>query len=212
MTRKERVAENIKRLRKQMGLTQEQLADAVKCNKSFVGRLESGVQSWGEETEKKFADFFKVDISEFLKPAEDEPQSFTIPVLAHISAGEGIYPVSQDTYPVGEGIERVEPPPQCRTYEQAIREGWYALKIKGDSMTPVLRDGDCISIRPGTPQEVRKGDIVVFRDIEGMGYVKSVLDISKGTFLFEGIGDGKMLARHISEIAVIERVMFIKMK
>src|SRR5690606_31934834 len=43
----------------------------------------------------------------------------------------------------------------------ATREGSYALKVQGESMLPLYRDGDILIIDPGAT--VRKGDRVVAR-------------------------------------------------
>lgn len=134
----------------------------------------------------------------------------TVPVIARISAGQGIYPVSQDSYPTGQGYDEIEPPSGYYAQEQVYRDGLYAVQVEGDSMIPLLYDMDYLYIRPCPSNELHKGSLVVFRDHEGMGFVKRIYSINEESIVFEGFGDGKRIARHPHEIEVIEKILGIK--
>ena len=61
-------------------------------------------------------------------------------------------------FPAGQGWDQVDiPAPRG--------EGVYALKVTGDSMLPLYRDGDTIIVSPTEP--TRKGDRVVVRTRDG---------------------------------------------
>lgn len=84
-------------------------------------------------------------------------RSATVPLLGFAQAGAGGY-FDDAGFPVGVGLEAVDLP-------VAAREGAYALKVQGDSMLPLYRDGDVLIVEPGTT--VRKGDRVVVKTSAG---------------------------------------------
>jgi signal peptidase len=45
--------------------------------------------------------------------------------------------------------------------------GWRTLTVMSGSMTPTIRTGDAVVVRPVRPATIRRGDIVTFRDPEG---------------------------------------------
>lgn len=81
----------------------------------------------------------------------------SVPLLGFAQAGAGGF-FDDAGFPVGEGWELVELP-------GAAREGAYALKVQGESMAPLYRDGDVLIIEPGAT--VRRGDRVVARTVAG---------------------------------------------
>lgn len=83
--------------------------------------------------------------------------SATVPLLGFAQAGAGGY-FDDAGFPVGVGLDMVDLP-------IAAREGAYALKVQGDSMLPLYRDGDVLIVEPGAT--VRKGDRVVVRTSSG---------------------------------------------
>ena len=67
-----RVAYNLKRLRKEKGLTQERLARKDKVDASYIGQIESAKINLGIIGVAKWARILGVDISEFFKPVPGE--------------------------------------------------------------------------------------------------------------------------------------------
>lgn len=59
-------ASNLRRLRHEKGLSQEELADVAGINRTYVSKLETGVTYVGLEIIGKLADVFGVEASEFL--------------------------------------------------------------------------------------------------------------------------------------------------
>lgn len=81
----------------------------------------------------------------------------SVPVIGLAQAGnDGFF--DDAGYPVGSGWDEVRIP-------GLADENVYALEISGDSMSPVLRDGDRVLIAPN--EDVRKGDRVVVKTIGG---------------------------------------------
>ena len=75
----------------------------------------------------------------------------TLPLMGFAQAGTGGY-FDDAGFPVGQGLEEVDAPAEAG-------EGAYALKVSGDSMMPLYRDGDILIVQPGA--SLRKGDRVV---------------------------------------------------
>lgn len=81
----------------------------------------------------------------------------SVPLLGFAQAGAGGY-FDDAGFPAGQGWELVELP-------GAAREGAYALRVQGDSMAPLYRDGDVLIVEPGAT--VRRGDRVVVKTVGG---------------------------------------------
>jgi phage repressor protein C with HTH and peptisase S24 domain len=88
-------------------------------------------------------------------PAAARPPA--VPLLGFAQAGAGGY-FDDAGFPVGQGWELVETP-------GGAREGAYALKVQGESMAPLYRDGDVLIVEPGAT--VRRGDRVVVKTVMG---------------------------------------------
>jgi transcriptional regulator with XRE-family HTH domain len=62
-------ASNLRRLRHEKGISQEELAHMAKVNRTYVSKLETGVAYAGLEIIGRLADALEVDAIEFLKGA-----------------------------------------------------------------------------------------------------------------------------------------------
>ena len=80
-----------------------------------------------------------------------------IPLLGFAQAGAGGY-FDDAGFPVGHGWDVVE-------FPAGAPEGSYALKVQGDSMLPLYRDGDVLIVQPGAA--IRRGDRVVVKTVQG---------------------------------------------
>lgn len=80
-----------------------------------------------------------------------------VPLLGFAQAGSGGY-FDDGGYPTGHGWDMVELP-------AATTRHAYALKVQGESMQPLYRNGDTLIVDPESP--VRKGDRVVVKTCEG---------------------------------------------
>lgn len=87
-----------------------------------------------------------------------------VPLIGFAQAGAGGF-FDDAGFPVGHGFDFVDAP--------GAGEGAYALKVQGDSMLPVYRDGDVLVVRPDA--NARVGDRVVVRTRSGEVMAK-VLD------------------------------------
>jgi phage repressor protein C with HTH and peptisase S24 domain len=80
-----------------------------------------------------------------------------LPLLGFTQAGAGDF-FDDDGFPAGQGWDVV-------TLPGLPDEDAYALKVSGDSMLPLYRDGDVIIVSPAA--QVRRGDRVVVRTRDG---------------------------------------------
>ena len=81
----------------------------------------------------------------------------TVPLVGFAQAGAGGF-FDDAGFPVGHGWDLIELPAQSTASS-------YALKVHGDSMLPLYRNGDVLIVEPGAT--VRKGDRVVVKTNAG---------------------------------------------
>ncbi|MDT9598613.1 helix-turn-helix domain-containing protein [Sphingosinicella rhizophila] len=70
MVVRERVASNLKRLRKTAGLSQEELAGRANVNRNYIGKLERRENSATTDMLAKLADVLGCDIVDLVSPVE----------------------------------------------------------------------------------------------------------------------------------------------
>ena len=139
-------ADILKSLRKQHGVTQAQLADALELSNSTVSMYESGQRLPSFEVLEAIADYFNVSLS-VLNGNMDTP--FRIPVVGRVVAG---IPTS-----AVEDILDWEEIPRS----MAQRGDFIGLKVKGSSMEPRFVEGDTVIVR--RQPDIESGEIgIVF--------------------------------------------------
>ena len=109
-----------------------------------------------EATGATFGDF--VAIVAGLEKGPQPGPAIGIPLIGFAQAGAGGY-FDDGGFPVGQGWEMVEQP------TGGAADGSYALRVQGESMLPLYRDGDVLIVHPGAT--VRRGDRVVVKTIGG---------------------------------------------
>ncbi|MER8881447.1 helix-turn-helix transcriptional regulator [Mesorhizobium sp. M0074] len=92
-------------------------------------------------------------------------QRSSVPLLGFAQAGAGGF-FDDAGFPAGQGWDLIELPARAT-------ETSYALKVQGDSMLPLYRNGDVLIVEPGAT--IRKGDRVVVKTNAGEVMAK-VLD------------------------------------
>lgn len=145
----------LKSLRTAKGLTQDELSKQLNISRSTIGMYENGAREPDFETLELIADYFNVDTDYLLGrtikttfiPSPQSRQGVVINVLGRVAAGIPINAITDiiDTEEISETL--------AKTGE------FFGLKIKGDSMTPTICDGDVIIVRQ--QDDAENGDIVV---------------------------------------------------
>ena len=156
------IGKNIKRLRKERGYSQEQLARKLNVTQGVVSHWELGTHLPGAGQLLSIAQLFDVPLDYF---TDDSPQRDldsiqvirnAVPIVGSIPCGQ---PITPDANPDGymdlpEGVHAD-----------------FALRCKGDSMTPTFLDGDLVLIRQ--QPEVENGQIAAV-SIDGETTLKHV--------------------------------------
>ena len=153
----------IKELRMGKSLSQERLADMIGTTKQAVSNYERGVRKPDIPTIEALCDIFNVS-SDYLLGKEDvtirlvgndgikkldSPRGVRIPVFDRVAAGIPIDAIE-------EVVDWEEIP------EDMAKTGeFFGLRIKGDSMTPRIVEGDVVIVRQQPDAE--SGDIVIVR-------------------------------------------------
>lgn len=110
-----------------------------------------------------------VSLSDFAALADDvRPAPNTVPLLGLAQAGEDGF-FDDAGLPTGEGWEQTELPRPTDTT--------FSIRITGDSMSPVYREGDQVLVDRERP-DVRRGDRVVVRLTTGETLAKEVTSLT----------------------------------
>lgn len=149
----ENLGERFKEFRKSMRLTLVELAKRIKVSNSYLSEVENNKKGLGQETLTRLREIFGLNLH-WLLTGEGEmfeeppiPNAISvkaIPVLGKVPAG---YPdtVAEN---IIEYIYCPDAPPNA-----------YAIVVKGESMSPTIRDGDyVIFIFDGN---IMNGDIII---------------------------------------------------
>lgn len=155
------IANNIKRLREQKGLTQEELAKALGMSRPAVTQWETGWSQPRMGTVEKLAAFFGVPKSEIIDdaPAHPDLPADAMPVY---SSGEATVPLTTlgrvhagDPMDEEEAEHRVEVPASvCSRHPRA-----FALVVEGSCMDRVIPEGAHVLVDPD--REPSNGSIAV---------------------------------------------------
>lgn len=107
-----------------------------------------------------------VSLAAFAELANDAPEDrHTIPLLGLAKAGlDGFF--DDQGFPAGDEWDATTLP--------SATPSTFSIRITGDSMTPLYREGDRVVVDRGDPAPVRRGDRVVVRTRSGQVLAKEV--------------------------------------
>ena len=171
------IGEKIKIARIRRGLTQEELGNMIGVQKSAIAKYESGrVVNIKRTTLQKIADVLDMNPSDLI--FDDYTTSLSdsgtatvkrIPVLGRVVAGIPIDAIE-------EVLDWEEIP------ESLARTGeFFALQVKGDSMSPRIQEGDVLIVR--RQNDADEGDIVIAQINGDTACVKRLLKQEDGIVL-----------------------------
>ncbi len=148
----------IKELRKEKGLTLDKLSQITNIAPNTLNQYELGKREPSFEIVKLLADTFNVSIDYMLGRTEENTQekksSTKIPVLGTIPAGIPI-----------EAVEEVVDYEEI-SEDMATRGEFFALKVKGDSMSPLINDGDVVITKKQDDAESGKICVVMINGFD----------------------------------------------
>ncbi len=139
----------IKEIRRARNLTQQQVADYLGIAQQSYRRYETvDTKTISPDTLLKLAKYFGITVNYLLGIDKNEAEKgFKIPVLGTIPAGIPIEAIQ-------EVIDYEEIP-----VEMASKGEFFGLKVKGDSMSPRIMNGDVVIVRK--QDDADNGDVCV---------------------------------------------------
>ncbi|MEW6264932.1 MAG: S24 family peptidase [Thermodesulfobacteriota bacterium] len=124
-----------------------------------------------------------------------------VPLIAYVSAGEAFAWTDCQLEP-GQALEWLPAPP-----EGPFHPNMYCVRVRGDSMLPILKDGDTLYIHPEQP--VMNHDLVVYRD-QDSAFVKRV-GLSGELIILKSLNPTYPdMVKNKTEALVLQRVVWIK--
>ena len=182
---------NLKKLRKEKGVTQQQVANFLGVTSVAYGHYETGRRALTQERIAKLAEYFGTSTDDILGinndlsdpgwktvndpddprfppkvfPAEPLPdldrETALIPILGSVRAG-------YDNY----AEENLEGYLQVDDRLKSMHPDAYVLNVRGDSMEPEIKHGDIVICAPDV--EIRNNDVAVVCVNGDVGTVKRV--------------------------------------
>lgn len=168
--------DRLRDLRLSRGLTLQQVADYVGLQKAAIYKYEHGLTVNPKRSLiEKLAVLFQVSPSYLLGINDDEEKSDSvtkgvrIPVLGNVAAGIPITAITD--------VEDWEEIPE----KLASSGTYFALRIKGQSMEPRIKNGDVVIVRQ--QEDVDTGDVAIVLVNGDEATVKEVKKLDTGIML-----------------------------
>ncbi|MCI4625038.1 MAG: XRE family transcriptional regulator [Candidatus Magnetoovum sp. WYHC-5] len=192
------ITDNINKLLKDRQLKPKVLEDCTGLSRSYIWQILQGERIPKFEIVKKIADCFEITIDELYFG-----KSIGVPIVGVVSAGDGIL----DNIELYDSYKEYLPLPPGYTQQKVNREGVYGLVVRGESMSPVLRDGYKLYIKPYSTEFIKNNDIVVIHDINNQSWMKQIEILKEQDFyVFKSLSNSQMFIKKKSEINTLEKV------
>ena len=157
----------IKALRRKKGITQSELANLCGVHQTAVSQWENGRTLPDNQLLITLSDIFGVSIDTLIGKPNTEKSKNLVPVLGYVRAG----------YPA-EAVENILDYEEI-TDEMALSGEHFGLKVRGDSMTPRICQGDVVIVKKQDYIESGEIGVVLINDMDAT--IKRV--IKNGTSL-----------------------------
>lgn len=163
--------ELIKKRRKELNITLEEIGDYVGVSKATVQRWETGgISNMRQDRIKKLSEILRLEPTAFIGGNSGETSAFVkIPVLGRVAAGVPIT-AQEDVI----GYEKVPA-------EWVQNSTLFALKLKGDSMEPRMANGDVVIVRK--QDNIESGEVAIVMVDNQEATCKKVVKHSDGLVL-----------------------------
>lgn len=159
----------LKEARKNARLSQQKVADYIGVSQNTYSYWENGKYNIDNESLKKLSELFDVSVDYLLGKEILKPAKALIPVLGTVQAGIPIEAV-EDVL----DYEEIAP-------EMAAHGEYFALRVKGSSMEPRMRDGDVVIVRKQA--DVNHDDTAIVLVNGNEATIKRVLKSEAGIML-----------------------------
>ncbi len=187
------------------GLAKKAGLDSTAFNKSKRASVDGRPRWPSTESLSKIMIATNSTLDEFMsllgdgKPSRSVRRKTSVPLVGFAQAGAGGF-FDDAGFPVGQGFDLVDIP-------AGAEEGSYALKVQGDSMLPLYRDGDVLVVRPEST--VRKGDRVVVKTGAGEVMAKVLSRRTAGELELQSLNPEHPLRKFkTSEVEWVARIVW----
>jgi len=143
--------------------------------------------------------FFQV----LTRPPTSPKSLVSVPVVAYVNALDP-FVVDLNAPPIDEIVLTM-----ATLRETSDVSLLYAVRVKGNTMQPLVRDGDDLIARPATIAEVKEADIVIFRDIEGNAWVRMAEVLADEVVFYSLSPLRRPVRRRIDEAVKLDKVIMI---
>lgn len=130
----------------------------------------------------------------------------SVPVIAFVSAGEP-FQWTDAGFTAGNGLDETEVPPGVGP---RLARSLYAVRVRGESMRPFLKEGATLYIKPESRREIVNGDYVIFKDKDFNCWVKRVEFHAEAIVLKSLNPTYPDIVKNRDEEVLMEKVFFIK--
>ena len=155
----------LRETRKALGITQKQMAKKLHISQGSYSQWENGNTKIDSESLNRISDILHVSVDFLLGKDTDRPW---IPVLGDVAAGIPISAVED----IGDDWEQID---------VDSPDDYFALRIKGDSMEPRMKNGDVVIVRKQS--NVETNEIAVVQIDNETATVKRVRKTDQGIWL-----------------------------
>jgi len=205
--------ETIKEARILKKLTQKDLGERVGVDPVYISKIEQGKLP-ADDKVKLLCKILGLDYQRMIQLKYKEKTGITIEiekgqvkesgvsylvrsiyVISYADAGSPAHDYDDSGYPIWDGFDTVPRPADLKDANA------YALKVVGDSMKPMLKEGSIIIVSPQA--QVLNGDIAVVRDVKDEVKVKVI------TYRNEQIILGSFNPNYPPEVYKKEEIKFI---
>lgn len=152
-------------------MSQKALADRLGVGTSSVSNWCLGIKTPRMDKVDMMCEVFGCDRSDLMEMPKNEQEVKTesIPVFSYVSAGRGVF--------ASDNIDRyIAIPSSLKRHDD-----YFGLKVRGDSMSPDIQNGDTLIIRKQSTAS--DGDIVIALVNGDEGYVKKFVPFKGGITL-----------------------------
>lgn len=155
------VADNIKRLLKEKGISQTELAKIAGVSESTVGKwvLEKATPRMGPI--QKISDYFRIPKSYILE--EDSQDSLKVPVSRYRHFDIPISAGLPDHVAAVTDADTIELPDSVMGKHAGQRD-IFITRVNGESMNKIIPDGSLIAVKPISVHQIKQSDIIVYSD------------------------------------------------
>lgn len=157
-----KIGEAIKKIRKEKGLSQLELANLIDSSQSHIANIEAGRRRISYETLEKIAQALGVSVAQLLTTPKEKREK-----LDEVEEITNLVPVAVVSDVPAGGLEggdveiidyRLTPKDMLQGVPKEFTSWW---RVVGNSMSPEINPGDEVLVADGSWIEIRNGDRVI---------------------------------------------------